>query len=78
METVIQAIYEEGLFKLPHPLALHEGQKVELIVKVLDNVEHDPAFNLSSLAVETGISDLATEHDHYLYGVPKCGVQNGS
>lgn len=23
------------------------------------------------VAVETGISDLASQHDHYLYGVPK-------
>ena len=25
----------------------------------------------ASLAVKTGIPDLATEHDHYLYGTPK-------
>lgn len=23
------------------------------------------------IAVETGIADLASQHDHYLYGVPK-------
>ncbi len=33
--------------------------------------EIDAAFDLSSLAVKTGISDLSTEHDHYLYGTPK-------
>lgn len=27
--------------------------------------------NLESVAVATGISDLASQHDHYLYGVPK-------
>ena len=27
--------------------------------------------DLDSMAVETGISDLATQHDHYLYGMPK-------
>lgn len=26
---------------------------------------------LDSLAIDTGISDLAEQHDHYLYGVPK-------
>lgn len=35
------------------------------------NVESDSAFSLASLAVQTGIPDLATQHDHYLYGVPK-------
>jgi len=28
-------------------------------------------LNLEDIAVETGISDLAEHHDHYLYGVPK-------
>jgi hypothetical protein len=27
--------------------------------------------DLDLLAVETGIKDLATQHDHYLYGMPK-------
>lgn len=30
----------------------------------------DPLFTLHELAVETGIKDLAQNHDHYLYGVP--------
>ena len=31
----------------------------------------DPLFDLGSVAVETGIKDLAENHDHYLYGVSK-------
>ena len=31
----------------------------------------DPLFTIHELAVDTGISDLAHNHDHYLYGVPK-------
>lgn len=31
----------------------------------------DPVFAMHELAVETGISDLATNIDHYLYGHPK-------
>ena len=27
--------------------------------------------DLDSLAVDTGINDLAVQHDHYLYGLPK-------
>jgi hypothetical protein len=27
--------------------------------------------DLDSVAVETGINDLASQHDHYLYGTPK-------
>lgn len=35
------------------------------------NVESDSAYDIASLAIKTGISDLATEHDYYLYGTPK-------
>ncbi|MBI4650834.1 hypothetical protein HY745_06030 [Candidatus Desantisbacteria bacterium] len=31
----------------------------------------DPLFELGNIAVETGIKDLAENHNFYLYGVPK-------
>jgi hypothetical protein len=31
----------------------------------------DPLYAMGDLAVETGIPDLATNIDHYLYGHPK-------
>jgi hypothetical protein len=31
----------------------------------------DPLFDMGKLAVETGIKDLATNVDHYLYGHPR-------
>lgn len=27
--------------------------------------------NLEDIALDTGIPDLAAQHDHYLYGIPK-------
>ncbi len=33
--------------------------------------ETDGLFQMGDLAAETGISDLATNIDHYLYGHPK-------
>jgi len=33
----------------------------------------DPLFRITGLTAETGISDLATNIDHYLYGDPKVG-----
>ncbi|PIU57187.1 MAG: hypothetical protein COS88_01890 [Chloroflexi bacterium CG07_land_8_20_14_0_80_51_10] len=75
MTTVVRAIYEERGFRLKKPLDLKLGQEVELIVREVRDIESDPAFDLASLAVETGVSDLATEHDHYLYGLPKRGTQ---
>jgi hypothetical protein len=35
--------------------------------------EKEPLFRMGDLAVETGIPDLATNIDHYLYGHPKVG-----
>ena len=65
------------------PVSLPEG--VTLRVSVADDAEtagpadeipdHDGWNDLSRLIaqsqISTGISDLAQEHDHYLYGKPK-------
>ena len=75
METV-HAVYDGNIFRLKHPLNLKRGQEVELTVKEVDTVEDDPSYDISSLAVETGISNLAEEHDHYLYGTPKRGTDD--
>lgn len=32
--------------------------------------ERDPLLTIHKLAIETGIKDLAQNHDHYLYGSP--------
>lgn len=34
-------------------------------------VTEDPLFTIHELAIDTGISDLAQNHDYYLYGIPK-------
>ncbi|MBM4136924.1 MAG: hypothetical protein FJ241_08865 [Nitrospira sp.] len=33
--------------------------------------KRDPLLLVDEFAVDTGIPDLAEQHDHYLYGVPK-------
>ncbi|MCL4705402.1 antitoxin family protein [bacterium] len=79
METAIRAIYRNGVFA-PTPrqkVKLKDGQAVELLIKRLPEVEDDPAFDIASLAVKTGIPDLAKERDHYLYGTPKRSKQSG-
>jgi predicted DNA-binding antitoxin AbrB/MazE fold protein len=70
METSVRAVYKNGVFTPTQrpKLKLKEGQAVDLLIKKLPDVENDPAFDIASLAVETGIPDLAAEHDHYLYG----------
>lgn len=41
------------------------------------NGDVDPLFRMSELAVDTGIEDLATNIDHYLYGAPRVGRTDG-
>ncbi len=67
--NTVEAIYEKGVFRPIQKVNFEEGEKVEIIIKIA--VEKDPAETIPDLAIDTGISDLATNVDHYLYGLPK-------
>jgi hypothetical protein len=64
-----------GAIVLEPGIELPEGAQVRI---ELDSTEStgrssgsDPLFRMTDLAVETGVPDLATNIDHYLYGHPK-------
>jgi hypothetical protein len=59
---------ENGQIVLDSSARLPEGAIVEVKPIALG---HDPADDLADEAVATGIPDLAYQHDHYLYGLPK-------
>jgi hypothetical protein len=61
-------ILEPGI-RLPEGAAV----KVELEPVEKQGPDQDPLLRMTDLAVETGIPDLATNIDHYLYGHPKAG-----
>jgi len=72
----LHAVFDGEVLKPVKPVDLKVGKRYVLTVESkqeVTDVEKDPAFNLSSLAVKTNISDLSTEHDHYLYGMPRRG-----
>ncbi len=75
MQTSVEAVYENGIFRPLTEIALPEGQHVQLAVwpvaKTNGEAEPDPAFNLPEMAEDLGITDLAANIDHYLYGLPK-------
>jgi predicted DNA-binding antitoxin AbrB/MazE fold protein len=83
MTTNLKAIYEQGVLRLQEPLPLPEGTQVDVIVTSHeeDNGERsqgmaDPSWDaltqlLADCAIDAGIPDLAEQHDHYLYGLPK-------
>lgn len=73
-------VLKDGHLSLPdevkEQLHLKEGDKFLTSLEPLNEnkenkLKKDPAYNLSAWAVDTGVDDLAQEHDHYLYGTPK-------
>lgn len=83
MTTNLKAIYEQGVLRLKEPLALPDGTQVDITVtsheedngmpsQTMDDRSWDTlAQLLGDCAIDTGVQDLASQHDHYLYGIPK-------
>ena len=71
--NTIEAIYEKGTFRPVEKIELTEGERVKITVEITvkPKAEKDSAEDFSDIAVDTGISDLAINIDHYLYGLPK-------
>jgi predicted DNA-binding antitoxin AbrB/MazE fold protein len=73
----IQAIYENGVFRPLQPVQLPEKSHVELTVQASSPVGPHPALaRLLEIADQFPDNpnlptDLAAQHDHYLYGTPK-------
>lgn len=78
---VIHAIYENGVFRPVHPVELPENCEVDLTIAQSHVKPGDASSTrpLSGLAGLAGVhpenpdlpSDLAQQHDHYLYGTSK-------
>ncbi|HEX7184149.1 MAG TPA: hypothetical protein VF756_20125 [Thermoanaerobaculia bacterium] len=58
---------EQGSIILEPGTELPEGAEVRVELVELVN----PLLRMTELAVDTGITDLATNIDHYLYGHPR-------
>ena len=77
----VKGIFTQGAARPLDPLEGREGQAV--IITFLDQVptegylvREEAAWSslthlIQECAVETGIDDLAHQHDHYLYDTPK-------
>ena len=64
-----------GVIVLEAGVQLSEGTRVRVepitIEDFTKGVQKGDIFRMGELAVDTGIPDLATNADHYLYGHPK-------
>ena len=74
----IKGTFKDGVAHPAEPLQGYEGQPViitfleESVVSFTDETAWDALTQLlKACSVETGITDLAHQHDHYLYGKPK-------
>ncbi len=75
----VEGIWEDGVARPAEPVEGHEGQRV-IITFLADDSDamstRDDDWDaldhlINENAIETGIDDLAHQHDHYLHNTPK-------
>jgi predicted DNA-binding antitoxin AbrB/MazE fold protein len=75
MTLTIEAVYENGVLKPTKPLPFKEHEKVTLTVESAGpSLVERIAARAAALPPEVLAvlpDDLASQHDHYLYGTPK-------
>lgn len=79
----VRGTFRNGVAQPSHPITDHDGQSV--IITFLDGASSrsEPQHNgsdwdaldelINDCKIETGISDLAHEHDHYVHAKSKKG-----
>jgi hypothetical protein len=77
----VKGTFQNGVAHPAEPLIGRNGQAVIITFLEEENVPAQPTTNtaewdvlqqlVKDCLVETGIDDLAHQHDHYLYGKPK-------
>jgi len=69
MAITIEATYEIGVLKPKEPLTLVSGTRVRLTVSPVDE-NGDPLAGVIGIG-NSGRTDGADNHDHYIYGIGK-------
>jgi predicted DNA-binding antitoxin AbrB/MazE fold protein len=84
--TTVEAIYEQGVLRLEHPIALAEGTRVRVVVIPEPSRAETPGepgsrkrtpaeiiAEIAAMAMESDDepTDVARNHDKYLYGWDK-------
>jgi predicted DNA-binding antitoxin AbrB/MazE fold protein len=79
----VRGVFQDGVVRPTRPIEVSDGQSV--IIVLLDEDVTDSRLSeaesawdalaqlVEECAVETGIPDLAHQHDHYLYHKPRKG-----
>lgn len=72
----VKAIYENGVFKPQEPVHLEEHTEVEVLIPVSSPPDADDPTGWKAAEALIGFindapTDMAENHDAYLYGQPK-------
>lgn len=69
MQETVEAIYEDGVIKPLQKLRIKEHQKLTVTIsrRSVKVKPENPAMALVGI-FESGIKNLSSEHDKYLYG----------
>jgi hypothetical protein len=74
----VEGTFQNGVVQLNQPAVQRDGQKVLIVFlqeegesPIADSAWGDFAQILEDCQVNTGMRDLAHQHDHYLYGTSK-------
>jgi hypothetical protein len=79
----VKGTFENGVASPDEPVKGHNGESVEIVFvesgnsgqteELIWNDEDWDEFEriIDECAVDTGIGDLAYQHDHYIHGTPK-------
>ncbi|HZO88958.1 MAG TPA: antitoxin family protein [Chthonomonadaceae bacterium] len=79
MSQTVEAIFDGEVFRPETPLDLRPNTRYRITIESLaDTSEADVWTLLGNLtgSIEAP-ADWASEHDHYLYGTPKCQQKAG-
>lgn len=75
MKQSINATFDGQVFRPDEPLTLPANQRYRITIETAEPAEAAATPNLLAdilaMAQDLGVPDLAEQHDHYLYGLPK-------
>jgi len=71
MTRIIEAVFEDGVFKPCGKVSLKEHQKIKIILSDETETAQEPGCTLSGIidiAADCADTDLSTRHNEHLYG----------
>jgi predicted DNA-binding antitoxin AbrB/MazE fold protein len=69
MTITVDAVFQDGGLQFKEPVHLTEGTPVRVVITPLDE-DYDPLDGVIGIG-DSGRTDGADQHDHYIYGTPK-------